>query len=217
MFEQIVEALKQRGFEVETAATKQEALELVMKEAESAESVGAGQVCALLGLTETSTGALLGDEPEQGLPAAITLVDRFLKAAKLNNLPPVEEPGEEAGTEPVEEPVEAPEAEANAGTGGLNAEYEEVTDETTSTVENADAAVESDAGMTVESESASVEVEGEGVTVESEGTSEAAIEPEPEAPSEVGSVFSGATTAAIVAIFALILAAGIAIAKKKKK
>ena len=36
----------------------------------------------------------LGDEPEQGLPAAIVLVDRFLKAAKLNNLPPVEEPGE---------------------------------------------------------------------------------------------------------------------------
>ena len=32
---------------------------------ETAESVGAGQVCALLGLTETSAGTLLGDEPEQ--------------------------------------------------------------------------------------------------------------------------------------------------------
>ena len=42
MFEQTVEALKQRGFEVETAATRQEALALVMKEAESAQSVGWG-------------------------------------------------------------------------------------------------------------------------------------------------------------------------------
>ena len=42
MFEQIVEALKRRGFEVEAVATKQEALALVMKEAESAESVGWG-------------------------------------------------------------------------------------------------------------------------------------------------------------------------------
>ena len=42
MFEQTVEALKKRGFEVETAATKQEALALVMKEAESAQSVGWG-------------------------------------------------------------------------------------------------------------------------------------------------------------------------------
>ena len=40
MFEQTVEALKQRGFEVEAVATKQEALALVMKEAESAASVG---------------------------------------------------------------------------------------------------------------------------------------------------------------------------------
>ena len=31
MFEQTVEALKKRGFEVETAATKEEALALVMK------------------------------------------------------------------------------------------------------------------------------------------------------------------------------------------
>ena len=37
-----VEALKKRGFQVETAATKEEALALVMKEAESAESVGWG-------------------------------------------------------------------------------------------------------------------------------------------------------------------------------
>ena len=42
MFEQTVEALKKRGFEVETAATRQEALALVMKEAESAQSVGWG-------------------------------------------------------------------------------------------------------------------------------------------------------------------------------
>ena len=42
MFEQTVEALKRRGFEVETAATRQEALALVMKEAESAQSVGWG-------------------------------------------------------------------------------------------------------------------------------------------------------------------------------
>ena len=42
MFEQTVEALKRRGFEVETAATRQEALGLVMKEAESAASVGWG-------------------------------------------------------------------------------------------------------------------------------------------------------------------------------
>jgi L-lactate utilization protein LutB len=42
MFEQTVEALKQRGFEVEAVATKQEALSLVMKEAESAQSVGWG-------------------------------------------------------------------------------------------------------------------------------------------------------------------------------
>ena len=42
MFEQTVEALKQRGFEVEAVATKQEALALVMKEAESAQSVGWG-------------------------------------------------------------------------------------------------------------------------------------------------------------------------------
>ena len=42
MFEQTVEALKQRGFEVEAVATKQEALALVMKEAEPAESVGWG-------------------------------------------------------------------------------------------------------------------------------------------------------------------------------
>ena len=42
MFEQTVEALKQRGFEVEAVATKQEALALVMKEAESAASVGWG-------------------------------------------------------------------------------------------------------------------------------------------------------------------------------
>ena len=42
MFEQIVEALKRRGFEVDTAATRQEALALVMKEAESAQSVGWG-------------------------------------------------------------------------------------------------------------------------------------------------------------------------------
>ncbi|MBR0375811.1 MAG: bacterial transcriptional activator domain-containing protein [Firmicutes bacterium] len=36
----------------------------------------------------------LGDEPEQGLPAAIALVDRFLKATELSQLPSVEEPGE---------------------------------------------------------------------------------------------------------------------------
>ena len=42
MFEQIVEALKRRGFEVEAVATKQEALSLVMKEAASAASVGWG-------------------------------------------------------------------------------------------------------------------------------------------------------------------------------
>ena len=42
MFEQTVEALKQRGFEVEAVATRQEALALVMKEAESAASVGWG-------------------------------------------------------------------------------------------------------------------------------------------------------------------------------
>ena len=42
MFEQTVEALKRHGFEVETAATRQEALALVMKEAESAQSVGGG-------------------------------------------------------------------------------------------------------------------------------------------------------------------------------
>ena len=40
--EKTVEALKKREFEVETAATKEEALALVMKEAESAESVGWG-------------------------------------------------------------------------------------------------------------------------------------------------------------------------------
>ena len=40
--EKTVEALKQRGFEVEAVATKQEALALVMKEAESAASVGWG-------------------------------------------------------------------------------------------------------------------------------------------------------------------------------
>ena len=40
--EKTVEALKKRGFEVETAATRQEALALVMKEAESAASVGWG-------------------------------------------------------------------------------------------------------------------------------------------------------------------------------
>ena len=40
--EKTVEALKKRGFEVETAATRQEALGLVMKEAESAQSVGWG-------------------------------------------------------------------------------------------------------------------------------------------------------------------------------
>ena len=40
--EKTVEALKKRGFQVETAATKEEALALVMKEAESAESVGWG-------------------------------------------------------------------------------------------------------------------------------------------------------------------------------
>ena len=42
MFEQTVEALKRRGFEVEAVATRQEALALVMKEAESAASVGWG-------------------------------------------------------------------------------------------------------------------------------------------------------------------------------
>ena len=42
MFEQIVEALKRRGFGVEAVATRQEALALVMKEAESAQSVGWG-------------------------------------------------------------------------------------------------------------------------------------------------------------------------------
>ena len=42
MFEQTVEALKRRGFEVEAVATRQEALSLVMKEAESAASVGWG-------------------------------------------------------------------------------------------------------------------------------------------------------------------------------
>ena len=40
--EKTVEALKRRGFEVEAVATKQEALALVMKEAESAQSVGWG-------------------------------------------------------------------------------------------------------------------------------------------------------------------------------
>ena len=42
MFEQTVEALKKRGFEVAAVATKEEALGLVMKEAESAASVGWG-------------------------------------------------------------------------------------------------------------------------------------------------------------------------------
>lgn len=42
MFGQTVEALKRRGFEVEAVATKAEALALVMKEAEPAESVGWG-------------------------------------------------------------------------------------------------------------------------------------------------------------------------------
>ena len=42
MFEQTVEALKKRGVEVEAVATRQEALALVMKEAESAQSVGWG-------------------------------------------------------------------------------------------------------------------------------------------------------------------------------
>ena len=36
----------------------------------------------------------LGNEPEQGLPAAIALVDRFLKAAEMSQLPPVEDPAE---------------------------------------------------------------------------------------------------------------------------
>ena len=42
MFEQTADALRRRGFEVEVVATKTEALGLVMKEAESAASVGWG-------------------------------------------------------------------------------------------------------------------------------------------------------------------------------
>ena len=36
----------------------------------------------------------LGDRPEQGMPAAIALVERFLKAAELDRLPPLEDPAE---------------------------------------------------------------------------------------------------------------------------
>ena len=42
MFEQTVEALEKRGFEAVAVATKAEALAVVMKEAEAAQSVGWG-------------------------------------------------------------------------------------------------------------------------------------------------------------------------------
>ena len=42
MVNEVVEALKRRGFEAEAVSTKEEACALVMKEAESAASIGWG-------------------------------------------------------------------------------------------------------------------------------------------------------------------------------
>ena len=56
------------------------------------------------------------------------------------------------------------------------------------------------------------------VVVDDEPLPEEAMEAETEAPSEVGSVFGGAGTTAIIAAIALVLAAaGIAIVQKKKR
>ena len=105
--------------------------------------------------------------------------------------------------EDAEDTDETPEGDM----GGLTFEYEETPEESTM-------AFTDDSEVTVE-EASTPEEEA---APEAEPAPEEVAAPAEEAPSEIGSVFGGAGTAAIVAAIVLVLAAaGIALARKKKK
>ena len=109
---------------------------------------------------------------------------------------------EEEIVEAVEAEPELEEAADGEADNGLAVEYDEVAEENTEVYVNEEASVENVDPMD--------NLPAEDTTVEAPA--------EAEAPSEVGSVFSGAGTAAIIAALVLVLAAaGIAVTRKKKK